>query len=349
MDDGTLRAHLRRFGFSEKEIDTYLTLLSHGEAKASTVAEGAGVSKRYVYSVSETLADRGFVEVDDHVVPTMIRALPPETVVDTLVTDAEAIKSGLETRYTQAESAAEQFEVIKSRETVIKRIQELIRGAESELTLSLPADRLSAVADDLRAATERGVLVMLLLTETEELPADAEGVASITRIWQEPMPAMVTADDRIGMVAPAEMLTSTHTETQGIVFAHPQLGPVIVGSFFGNYWPVGTEVAISDPATLPRTEDDFRKAVVQATLHTRAGTPLAARIEGRWTDSYDAVDLECRVVGVTQGLVEPTNSQFPIEASLTVETADGDEYTVGGQGAFIEDIEAQRVTLSAAP
>ncbi|TQQ83719.1 TrmB family transcriptional regulator [Halonotius terrestris] len=344
MDDATLRAHLQRFGFSEKEVDTYLTLLAHGAAKASTIADDAGVSKRYVYSVSEELADRGFVEVDDHVVPTMIRARPPEEVVDHLITDAETIRPALENRHTKTEQATEQFEVIKSRETVLKRITELIEHSESELTLSLPADRLSAVADELRAALDRGVLVMLLITETDELPASAEGLASITRIWREPMPAMLTADDRVGLVAPAEMLTSSHTETQAIVFAHPQLGPVIVGSFVGNYWPVATEVAVGDPAALPLTETDFRKAVIEATLWLRTEGSLNARIEGRWIDTSEPVSFEGRIVDTTQGIVEPTNSQFPIEASLTVDH-EGTHVTVGGEGAFIEDIEAERVTL----
>ena len=344
MDDATLRAHLQRFGFSEKEVDTYLTLLAHGEAKASTIADAAGVSKRYVYSVSEELADRGFVEVDDHVVPTMIRARPPDAVIDHLTTNAEAIQPALETRYTRTEQPAEQFEVIKSRETVRKRIRELVANSDSEVTLSLPADRLSFVADELRKALDRGVLVLLLVTETDELPEVAEELASIVRIWQEPMPAMLTADDRVGLVAPAEMLASSHTETQAIVFTHPQLGPVIVGSFVGNYWPVATEVAVADPLSLPITETDFRKAVVQATLQLRADTDLVAEIDGRWVDTSDPVDLAGHVVTTVQGIVEPTNSRFPIEASLTLET-DGTQVTVGGEGAFIEDIEAERVTL----
>jgi len=344
MDDATLRAHLQRFGFSEKEVDTYLTLLEHGEAKASTIADAAGVSKRYVYSVSEELADRGFVEVDDHVVPTMIRARPPDAVIDHLVTDAEAIQPALETRHTQAERATEQFEVIKSRETVHKRIRELIDNSESEVTLSLPAHRLSVVEAELRDAVDRGVLVILLVTETDELPPAAEGLASVARIWEEPMPAMLTADDRVGLVAPAEMLASAHTGTQAIVFTHPQLGPVIVGSFVGNYWPVGTEVAVADPLGLPLTETDFRKAVVQATLQLRDDTDLVARVDGRWVDTSDPVELEGHVVTTIQGLVEPTNSRFPIEASLTLET-DGTQVTVGGEGAFIEDIEAEEVTL----
>ena len=120
MDDATLRAHLRRFGFSEKEVDTYLTLLAHGEAKASTIADVAGVSKRYVYSVSETLADRGFVEVDDHVVPTRIRARPPQKVVDPPVTDAEALKPALQARFTRAAPPHNQLDVLKNPETLAK-------------------------------------------------------------------------------------------------------------------------------------------------------------------------------------------------------------------------------------
>jgi len=33
MDDRTLNDLLRRFGLSDKEVDTYLSLLAHGEAK----------------------------------------------------------------------------------------------------------------------------------------------------------------------------------------------------------------------------------------------------------------------------------------------------------------------------
>ncbi len=346
MDDATLRAHLRRFGFSEKEVDTYLTLLEHGEAKASTIATIAGVSKRYVYSVSEALADRGFVTVDDHVVPTMIRAIPPEDVVSQLVTDAEAIQPALEARHTHTEPEADQFEVVKSRVTVLKRIRSLIAEAEDELTLSVPVSQLAELAGDLRAARERDVLVVLLVTETTEPPAEIDGLASVARMWREPMPAMVAADRRLGLVAPAEMLRSAHSETQAVVFAHPQLGPVISGSFFGNYWPVGTEISVAEPALLPVTETDFWTVIFQATLWLRSETALTAHIVGRWTESSEPADLTCRVVDVTQGLVEPTNNQFPVEHSLTID-CDGSHHTVGGEGAFIEEIEATQVTLFA--
>ena len=345
MDDATLRAHLRRFGLSEKEVDTYLTLLEHGEATASTIADIAGVSKRYVYSVSETLEDRGFVEVTDHVVPTTIRALPPEQVVDELVRDAEAMGPALEARYTRTEPSTDNFEVVKSRVTVLKRVRSFIHDAEEDLMLSVPLDFIDEVDDALRAARDRGVLVVLLVSGTAELPADVADLASVTRVWSETMPLMLTVDRRVGVIAPIEMLSSAHTDTQAIVFAQKHLGPVVVASFFGNYWPVGHEAAVTDPVELPVTRENFWHIIFQATLWLRADADLRATIEGRTTADNERIEFDCRVVDVTQGLVEPTNNSFPVEHSLTVE-AEGQTYTVGGYGAFLETIEADRVTLA---
>lgn len=58
MDEDALRTRLRDFGLSEKEVSTYLTILDHGEAKASDIADDAGVSKRYDYSVADDLETR---------------------------------------------------------------------------------------------------------------------------------------------------------------------------------------------------------------------------------------------------------------------------------------------------
>ncbi len=346
MDDATLRAHLRRFGLSEKEVDTYLTLLEHGAATASTIADVAGVSKRYVYSVSETLEDRGFVTVADHAVPTTIRALPPDEVIDELVRDAEAMRPALTARHTRIEPSDEQFEVIKSRVTVLKRIRSFISEADNELAVSVPVDLLEELDEELRAARDRGVLVVLLVSGTTELDCETTAIASVTRVWSEQMPTMLTADHQVGVVAPIGMLSSAHSDTQAIVFAQKHLGPVVVASFFGNYWPVAHEVSVADPAELPVSYENFRHGVFQATLWSRADVDLSVDILGRTAADGEPLELTARITAVTQGLIEPTNNSFPVEHSLTVEAA-GETYTVGGYGAFLETIEADRVRLSA--
>ncbi|MFC7165392.1 TrmB family transcriptional regulator sugar-binding domain-containing protein [Halospeciosus flavus] len=345
MNDAELAELLGRFGLSEKEIDTYLTILNHGEAEAATIAEDAGVSKRYVYSLSEDLEERGFVQVNDHLVPTTIRANPPEKVVDQLENQLDAMGPALEERFSATQPTEDDFEVIKARATVIKRVEQLIDRATRELTLAIPASRLDSVRDALRSAVHRGVFVVLLLSDVDD-PADVPdvaGVSTVARAWSQAMPTMVTADSQSGLVAPPDIVLRTNSDTRAIAFVQEELGPVIVGSFFGNYWPPAEELYVVDPPKLPVSYRNFRHAVLAATLHLKDGDDLRARGRGRFVDdgetSFDGV-----VTGVRQGLVKPTNNSFPVEHSLVVETEDG-EYTVGGEGAFIEDIEADELTL----
>ncbi|GAA0513900.1 Sugar-specific transcriptional regulator TrmB [Halorubrum aquaticum] len=361
MDDRTLADLLRRFGLSEKETDTYLALLEYGEAKASTVADAAGVSKRYVYSVSESLADRGFVEVHDHAVPTTIRANPPEEVIERLRSDADAIRPGLEERYSRAERETEQFEVVKSRVTVIKRIRSLLEGADAELTLSIPAKHLPTVRDALADALDRGVLVLLIVTDVEDAAevrdvlggtegpedsVDLVTIASVVRTWSEAMSTMLTVDSARGLVAPPELLRRSDSDRQAIAFSQAQLAPVIVGAFMGNYWPAADEVALAEPTALPVEYEDFRQAVFQATLHLRAGRTVHATVAGRWIDEdAEPVEVSGPVGSVKQAMIEPTNNEFPVENSLTVETDEG-PVSVGGRGAFVEDVEAELTRLA---
>jgi predicted DNA-binding transcriptional regulator len=347
MDDRTLNDRLRRFGLSEKEIDTYLSLLAHGEATASTIADAAGVSKRYVYSVSESLADRGFVAVHDHVVPATIRAIPPEEVIERLRADVDAIRPGLEERFSRAERPAEQFEVIKSRATVTKRIRSLLDDAESEATLSIAAAHLPEVRESLEAAVDRGVLVLLIVTDVPDegrAPGDLDGVASVVRTWREAMPTLLTVDVAAGVVAPPELLRRSDTDRQAIRFSQEQLAPVIVGSFLGNYWPAATEVATAEPVALPAKYANFRHAALQVTLHRRAGGTPRVTVAGRDTARDEVVEVAGPVTDVKQGLVEPPTNEFPVQHSLVVRTPDG-PVSVGGRGAFVEDVEADLVRI----
>ncbi len=346
MDDVSVEESLRRLGFSAKEVDTYLSILRLGEAKASTIADDSGVSKRYVYSIAERLADRGFVEVNDHVVPTTIRAHPPEHAVNVLTDDLEQMQPALESRFSQSTPQAEQFEVVKSRVTVLKRISKLLGHAEKEVTLSIPYRLLEEVENELTAALERDVLVLLLVTGVSpDADTDFNGLASVARAWEQPMPTMLTIDQATGLVAPDKMISRSNSSDRAIVFEQEQLGPVIVGSFLGNYFPMATEMYVTSPVELPATFLSFRHAVLQASLHLRADTPVRARITG--CDLHDEnapTELDGVLRDVRQSLVEPQTSSFPVENTLIVEAED-ETYAVGGGGAFVEDVEATEVEL----
>ncbi len=347
MDESELTARLRSFGLSEKEVATYLTILDHGEAKASAIAEGAGVSKRYVYSVSDELEERGFVEVNDHAVPTTIRARPPEELIGTLTGTLEEMRPDLEARYTAVAETDDKFEVIKARPTVLKRIRRLLERSRDEVALSIPHSIFEEVREELVAATERDVAVLLLLTGLEgETEVDGlSGAASVVRVWSEHGPTMLTVDATSGLTAPNEMLGRTTSDLRAISYTQDQLVAVLVGSFLGNYWPMAEEVYAEEPAPLPHSYDGFRHAVLQATLHLQAGTDLEATVSVRPVHETDGErTVEGSVVETRQSLLEPTTSAFAVENAIVIETDEG-EVRVGGPGAFVEEFEAERVTL----
>lgn len=348
MDDDDLADLLERFGLSEKEIDTYLVILEHGESKASAISDAADVSKRYVYSISEELEKRGFVDVDDHSVPTVIRPIDPDVVVDRLTSSVEQIEPEIRSRYTSTERTGEQFEVIKSRQTVLKRIQSLLETAEMEVTLSLPAEILPRIRSTLQETADRGVLVLLLLAAAEDENQDIAalaGTASTVRTWNALVPTMLTVDRRHGLLAPSQMLTSSTSDTKAISLSQEQLAPVLAGSFLANYWPTAEERYVTAATELPRTYEGFRNAVFQIALHRAAGTRIEATVTGSpvGDDSLPS-SLTGEVVDVRQSLVRPVTSTLPIENAFEIEV-DGDRYSIGGGGAFLEDCEADSVTI----
>ncbi|WP_254273227.1 TrmB family transcriptional regulator [Haloarcula marina] len=347
MDDSTLADRLTELGLSEKEVDTYLSILRNGEAKASEIADDTGVSKRYVYSISESLEKRGFVEVSDHVVPTTIRARPPSEVIEALSDQLEEMGSALDERYSDTERDIQQFDVIKSRVTVVKRLTEYLSNAENEVMLSVPEQYLSEVSAELKAAVDRGVMVLLIVSSTSDIDPDAiAGCASVVRAHEPDMPIILTIDGTFGVVVPAEMIIRSNSEQRAIAFGQQQIVPIISGAFLGNYWPMAEECYVDEPLPLPATYGNFRAAVLQATLRLRDDSPVAieAAVQPvRATDRREQVTGT--VVDTRQGLVEPKTNSYPIEHTLVVDTGE-ETVTVGGPGSFLEDYETTEVTLT---
>lgn len=348
VEDARLREQLTAFGFSDKEVDTYVALLGHGEAKASAIAESAGVSKRYVYNVLGSFEERGFVEINDHETPTTIRAVEPSKVVSEFADTLESMEKRLESQYDPAPDTDREYDVLKSTSTVRKRVRELVSDARDEINLSIPASLVPQVADRLRAARERGVLTIVQVNEDGSGTVDRselEGLGNVVRYWDARGPLLATVDRQYGLFAPGEVVSGGETDQQAISFTEDRLSPVVVGSFLGNYWPAAEEVYVHEPREPPQTYDRFRHAVLDASLHMRRGRSLVAELDISPTGGREERrTTRGAITDVSQGLVEPTSNSLPIEHSFVVD--DGEEtFSVGGPGAFEEEYEAHRVRL----
>ncbi|WP_225336462.1 TrmB family transcriptional regulator sugar-binding domain-containing protein [Halomicrobium urmianum] len=348
MDESTVVDRLTQLGMSEKEVNTYLSILRQGDGSASEIADAADVSKRYVYNVSERLEERGFVDVDKSASPTTIRARKPEEAIGVLTDELEAVTPALSEWYTTTEDEYRPFDVFKSRITVLRRMADLIATADSEITLSIPARHLPQFVDELEAAVDRGVLTLLLVSDagTTSFDSDLDGVATVARSWDHVAPMILTVDQQYGVIAPVGMNSRSNRDKRAITFSQPDIAPILVGSLLANYWPVSEEVCTHTPRQLPATYDNFRHAVVDSTLHLHADRTVAADLSVTpLRDAPHRETIQGTITETRQGIVEPFTSSFPVECSLVVDTGSS-KLPVGGPGTFLEDYEASSVTLA---
>jgi len=341
-DDSTLRDDLATLGLSDSEIDTYLALLSKGEATTSAVAKDTDVTQRAVYNIGERLEDRGLVRVDDHASPTTLRPLHPTEAIGNLTDRLESITPTLADRFNEPEASEPEIQIVKSRETALKRLRQTLSEATHEILVAIPEHVFSAVEAELRAAVDRDVLVFLLIGEMDDSDADADrftGATDAVRYWDETLPFLYAVDDQTAMIGDASIASGTHSDGEAVTVSKSQLSGAILGMYFSAHWPAATELVVAEPDPLPKSFEWFRHATLEAILHHRAGVDLWADVE-----TVDGSFVSGPVTQINQAFVEPTTNDFTLENSFHIETDDG-VVTVGGPGSFLEDYESETIAL----
>lgn len=356
-DDSRLISQLEWFGLSEKEAAVYLSLVDRGRAKLSVVATDADVSQSYVYQLCEKLEREELVTVNDHQTPTTVQPLPPPETLRPRKDQMEEALLELERRYSRPTLDMDSLEVLRTRDTLFRHLSTLIESAESEVYLSMPLEGVLELAEDLRNAVDRGVLVLLAIGGDAAgiSAADIEGVATAVRRRVRGMTIYLSVDLERGIVAPASVLGWEHGEEEGVSYHNLSIASAIQSAFLGTTWPASEEVFLRRPTSLPETYDTIRPAVYDLTLMLNADRTVHAELEAHPTRSQIILDdegtvteshrtLTGTVVETRQNFVKPTNTDFAVECGFRLDTGD-ETIQVGGTGAFLEDYTATEITL----
>jgi len=344
MHDDDLRAALERVGetfdFGEYEIEAYLAVLEHGRLTATEIAERTDIPQPRVYDTVRSLADHGFVELQESR-PMQVLAIEPEEAFGGVRSSLDELVSGLERRYTAPARDAEAVTLIKSPATIERYLGEVIDSAEFELLLSLTPDLLAGFEDELRAKREAGVTIELLVSPAAEVPDpetyDYTEVATTARSRRGvTTPVAAVGDGQFSLYATREAV-SRGEERYGVVFNRSELGFLVSGFTSTVLWASGETLATTPDRSLPRRYASLRRCVEE--IEALDG-PLRATVEGR-----DVLTGEPRqVVGE---VADTTRNDEESIVSLTLDTGDG-ELRVGGRVAALEDVEAHEITIERA-
>lgn len=327
-----------RFNFGEYETEAYLTILEHGSLTASEIANKTEIPQPRVYDTVRSLADNGLVELHESR-PMRVVAVDPEDAFSDIRTTLDDLVTGLSERYVTPARDDEVVSLVKSRQTILRYIEEAISTAEYELVLSLTPDLLGRYEDQLAAQREAGVTIELLVAPESEIPDPAEydynRVATAARARRGvTTPVVAVADGRYSVYKPQEAVGSGDDQ-YGVIFNRSELGFLISGFLNTVVWTSGrTLIESHDDRPFPRRYATMRRCV--GDLSERSGT-FFATVRGRDVETGERRTVQGEIVDLSIG----TNRET---AALTLDT--GEELIdVGGQLAALEDLEAYELAV----
>ena len=335
---GSLAEVGSRFDFGEYEIEAYLAVLEHGRLTASEIAERTDIPQPRVYDTVRSLSENGLVELRESR-PMQVLAVDPEEAFSDVRSTLSTLVSGLSERYSRPTRDSEAVSLVKSRQTVLRYIEEVIATAEYELVLSLTPDLLARYEEQLAERRDAGVTIELLLAPAADVPAPAEydyaGVATEVRARRGVTTPVVAVGDGTYSVYTTREGLQADGDRYGVIFNRSELGFLVSGFLNTVVWTSATTLADTrNGRPFPRRYATVRRCVED--LDGDDGR-FHATVRGRDIETGERRTVDGAVVDVSVG----TNRET---AAVTIETDDG-RVDVGGQVAALEDIEASEIAV----
>jgi sugar-specific transcriptional regulator TrmB len=337
LQDG-LEAVGSRFDFGEYEIEAYLAVLEHGELTAAEIAERTAIPQPRVYDTVRSLSENGLVELRESR-PMRVLAVDPAEAFSEVQSTLSSLVDGLGERYQTPARDAEAVSLIKSRQTILRYVEDVITTAEYELVLSLTPELLARYEEHLLARRDAGVTIELLLAPAVDAPDPDEydygRVATEARARRGVTTPVVAVADGTYSVFTTHQGLQTDDDRYGVIFNRSELGFLVSGFLNTVVWTSATTLTSGrSDRPFPRRYATIRRCVEDLAA---AEGEFHASVRGRDVESGDRRTVRGAVVDVSVG----TNRET---AAVTLETEAG-LVDVGGQVAALEDLEAYEIAV----
>lgn len=350
MDKETLREALEEAGLTGYQADAYITLLENGMASAVDVASQCSVPVSQIYNILRKLEQMGYIETFEQ---DTLHARPKEpiTVLRDLRSRSELLDDAadaIEERWQQPALSEHKVSIVKHENTVVDRVRDHIRDAESFVALSATVEQFRELSNALADAYERGVVVRVSVYPDEpidDLLDDIEFEQTVTelRVCRIPGPFLAIVDRTKTCFAP----NTWANRPFGVLINDYILSFIFHWYFQTCLWIVwDPEYVETAPPHVYMTIKEFVRDI---TPLWKDGSRIDITLDGSWIDTGEECAVSATVTeiyypGVYTSEGGPSIEQLASQVTLIV-AIDDDEYSVGGWGAVYEDIEARRIVL----
>lgn len=355
MNTGELTAILREAGLSPYQADAYVTLLELGSISASDLATASGVPGPRIYDILRGLEDEGYV-VTYNQDRLYARANDPAEALANLrtrVSRFEAAIEEVEDRWQQPETHEHEVTILRRFETVFEQTKRAIREADHYALLAVTPPQFVELRPALRDAHSRGLHVQIVIhprPEEDVLLQDSEfeGTCAEARrtVPCRGKPFVALIDHQKAQLA----LNIGEPDEYGFLVDDP-LHEHLLWFYLAGLLEIAEPIYTASEVQLPITFSEIRSCIQLVDPLLREQKDIRARVSGHRTTTNRPCTISGRISDVQyagKSTASEPNSLFQLagEASLVIESGE-EVFTVGGAGAVLEEIEAERVVIEA--
>lgn len=369
MDTTDLVETLKEAGLSPYQAAAYVTLLDSGTVPAQELAAKSDVPRPRIYDVLEALEEQGYVVTYERD-QLYAEPLDPTGGIDPIRSRIERFQSAtaeIESRWRAPEATDVDIGVVKRFQTVLRHTSDRIVSADQQILLVASYEQFLELEPALTSARQRGVFVQVSLHSVTDEQFDRmdrsqfDQAASEVRIGDSPCmyePFLAIVDGSRVSFAPFSRDAARRPATgdagsalqYGVLANDPIFAYVFEWYFLAALWEPSDPVFTRDSSAPPMEFIDIREVVRAADPLLRDGATIRATVHGRRVAGGRQVRLSGTIVSVQSDRSAspdgaPMTSLMTRQATVVLST-DDEEVSVGGRGAYTEDIEAARFIIT---
>ena len=336
-------ARLKSLGLTLYEAKAYIAILKKGVMTSTEVAKEAGIPQPRVYDVLKSLEEKGLILVSKGR-PRLYRAENPRTslkrlidrIKQRIIEDYEKSVSILEGIYLEEYGRRDIGEIWKldTEQKIYDKILSVIENAEHELLISAYNHMLSKLRNPLKRLSRRGISVCLITYDV----TDPQTYVDEHRV-RETHGIVIAIPDRKELVFVTNWFDPSKLVPIGFYTQNSHLLKLFTEYFLHNLRDLSNPVHIGfGENVFIRRFVNLSRAIDMINILKRKGRKVQVRVKGRYVKTGKEV--------VVEG--EPIDTKYDVYASIAriiLRTSDNKALTIGGWGAFLEDVEADLVEV----
>lgn len=356
MDDlSDLEGVLADAGFSGYEAEAYLGLLRLRDASVADLVEECSVPRSRLYDVLRNLEGDGYVETYEQgsLRARIANVTPAVTELREWSEELDDAADRLEDLWEQPRFEHTDISVFQTHSATIREAIGRIESANQAVHLCVSPDELLELADTLRDAVDRGVVVRVAIhtdaaaetDEDQDVPSLFPEVATEVRRCETSMHFVTLVDGTHAMLA----VDNEWDGQYGLVVDDNTLTSILHWYYQLQLWEPW-DTLYTESIGSPSTYVSIRELIRDIESLRTDDETVTVHVKGVDTQRREEVSIEGEVIEVIYTDIyeelDVTFAQQFIQAALKIRDEEGIEYTVGGYGAFLEDIRAIQMSIT---